>query len=607
MPNKLHTGDRFTPIPSSEGGFQTAALSGTQRLSDLFSFPELPYCAWLQADADIGFRMDSDTGSSGVLTLPALTFLPLSNVDMLNACILVGTAQVAIQFGTGTVGPIPPQPIIETGGGPTPPPPSGLTSLPTQNVVHVMKNGNDSTGLRNRLDKPFLTPGAAQGVAQPGDTIVIWPGTYNSQLLTVNVNYMLIGATITGSGAAAFTFSGSDSVTIFGSGRISNSFGSLNIVANADATGTFISRGIDYGGSPTLSGTAGNAFTVDIEGDMLMLNASWSMTVGGISKLRTKGNISAPVAGTTGVFHQNGEWIHYGDIQTTKRALTSGAGSVVTIYGNVSAIAVDADNQVSTISCNGGGRVTVYGDVIGVNGEFDGDMFVLATGLNSSINVVGDVIYAGMHGIATIGTGGGTTRVEGNVRFRNASGDSATSLIAIHNRTGGAFDVTVYGDVFGASQAIVLSSANPVYQVRCRVTGDVNGFTINNAVVELASDTQCLIEGRLMASETDRKLIISTGKLSVLGGMQGQSVEGGDNGLVIGGTWLFANGRAAFSGAPTNAKTMLLPNAVLVAQDNTSVDLLSGTLLSLGAWGRTSLANGLVLGSFNVESNIPVL
>jgi hypothetical protein len=51
------------------------------------------------------------------------------------------------------------------------------------NSVFVSKNGNDATGSRNRLDLPFLTVGAAETAAQSGDTIMVFPGDYSSEIL----------------------------------------------------------------------------------------------------------------------------------------------------------------------------------------------------------------------------------------------------------------------------------------------------------------------------------------------------------------------------------------------------------------------------------------
>ncbi len=50
--------------------------------------------------------------------------------------------------------------------------------LTLNNMVFVAKNGSDSTGLVNRLDKPFLTILAAQSATTSGYTIYVYPGSY---------------------------------------------------------------------------------------------------------------------------------------------------------------------------------------------------------------------------------------------------------------------------------------------------------------------------------------------------------------------------------------------------------------------------------------------
>jgi hypothetical protein len=56
---------------------------------------------------------------------------------------------------------------------------SALFSLPIQNTLYVAKNGDDSTGLPNRLDKPFLTIFAASQVATAGDAVYVFAGLYD--------------------------------------------------------------------------------------------------------------------------------------------------------------------------------------------------------------------------------------------------------------------------------------------------------------------------------------------------------------------------------------------------------------------------------------------
>ena len=65
-----------------------------------------------------------------------------------------------------------------------------LHSLQFFNTVYVSKNGNDSTGLRNRPDLPFLTMTAAKAASLPGDTGIVFPGLYaENNLLKSGVNW----------------------------------------------------------------------------------------------------------------------------------------------------------------------------------------------------------------------------------------------------------------------------------------------------------------------------------------------------------------------------------------------------------------------------------
>lgn len=73
-----------------------------------------------------------------------------------------------------------------------------------------MKNGNDTTGLVERFDKPFLTIQAAINAAEAAIvlaptnifTVIVYPGVYDGQITLknqVNIQFMK-GTTITGGG-----------------------------------------------------------------------------------------------------------------------------------------------------------------------------------------------------------------------------------------------------------------------------------------------------------------------------------------------------------------------------------------------------------------------
>ncbi len=94
---------------------------------------------------------------------------------------------------------------------------AGAGAAAFTNVVWVAKNGNDGTGVRADLSKPFLTITAALTAALAGDLVFVWPGTYAESLLLKNgVNlYFTDGAVVAWSDAGVnpLVFDGGASVT----------------------------------------------------------------------------------------------------------------------------------------------------------------------------------------------------------------------------------------------------------------------------------------------------------------------------------------------------------------------------------------------------------
>lgn len=66
-----------------------------------------------------------------------------------------------------------------------------LTELSIQNTLYVSKNGDDATGTRNRLDKPYLTIAGASADAQVGDCVYVFGGSYSEPVtwITSQVYY----------------------------------------------------------------------------------------------------------------------------------------------------------------------------------------------------------------------------------------------------------------------------------------------------------------------------------------------------------------------------------------------------------------------------------
>jgi hypothetical protein len=72
---------------------------------------------------------------------------------------------------------------------------NGFLTISNANSIYVMKNGNDTTAVRGRLDKPYLTPVAASKVAVPKDTVFCFPGQYDfaTNLFKAGVNWQGLG------------------------------------------------------------------------------------------------------------------------------------------------------------------------------------------------------------------------------------------------------------------------------------------------------------------------------------------------------------------------------------------------------------------------------
>lgn len=121
---------------------------------------------------------------------------------------------------------------------------NSLTQLVVNNTVFVMKNGSDSTGLVERMDKPFLTIGAARTAALAYFTsrtqndrvrIVVESGKYDESIFVDDfIDYDLGDSVISGiSGTATIyapqmaytaTTNGVPNCIIYGSAIIYNSF-----------------------------------------------------------------------------------------------------------------------------------------------------------------------------------------------------------------------------------------------------------------------------------------------------------------------------------------------------------------------------------------------
>lgn len=209
------------------------------------------------------------------------------------------------------------------------------TSINVANTVFVSKDGVDSTGLRERFDKHFLTITAAQTAAVAGDTIVIYPGTYTDNSLGKNgiTYHFMPGAHINTTGQIFYVVTAM-SLNITGYG----SFTSDNKMFRFAAAGTF--------NVTCLNITQTGAYGVEAVG-IVSTNAVANITVLGKILCSDRG-INVTTGGKAYITAKN--------VEAARLAFSNEGGSGSQLY-------VTADDILVTgSSANTDACVAVYGD-----------------------------------------------------------------------------------------------------------------------------------------------------------------------------------------------------------------------------------------------------
>lgn len=236
---------------------------------------------------------------------------------------------------------------------------TGPSTVPINQSIFVSKSGNDGTGAAYDFSKHYLTITAAASVASAGDTIFVFPGTYNeSDFATGDLNfYFYPGAVVTSSSGLILNLTGGTTV-IDGYGEFiftgSGGFGQAALyVNNADLY--MRCKSLQATGSSICMATyqTGN---VHIEADSITSNTgsviqalSWS----GMMNIKCK-NIScaAPSAGSVSgptLVAINGGFS--GDFQLdADRATISGSISGHYIEGGTGSIKITYRKLISTYS-----------------------------------------------------------------------------------------------------------------------------------------------------------------------------------------------------------------------------------------------------------------
>lgn len=267
------------------------------------------------------------------------------------------------------------------------------------NLIYVDDvNGDDATGLPYRIDKPFKTIAAAELVAIAGDTLYMYPGTYNDFALGVDqVNYYFVEGAIMSSPSSCFSDVGTGGITvrIGGYGRFLSATvaflineGSDFIVTGQDVSGADGAISMDLGSTATFKmeqdivANLGNAIVINGIGTTCFVDcrnisarSTCLATVLGdaTTQLIVNANLIQTKAGLADAFGINNVGgiikVHCNLIEKVNPAggaaavqihPAAAAGSVVELYGNMSCPATGIIMNLA-----GSGRALIHGDAIG--------------------------------------------------------------------------------------------------------------------------------------------------------------------------------------------------------------------------------------------------
>lgn len=251
-------------------------------------------------------------------------------------------------------------------------------------TLYVTKGGVDATGLRGRLDKPFLTIAAAQTAASSGDVIIVYPGTYSEGTLGKSgVRYHFIDGAILSSGTSpAFTNAGSISFTVSGDAEIITTSGTPLFITSTGTVSITAKKITSTSGTTFRTGNSASLYAniretcISSAGDNCILLGSSFMFVkcpvlsaGGFAVAENQSttstlyiNCQTMTSSGSQLFNLLGTNYIYGNMVYTGSGTGIAPGSSglsnVYIYGNLN---VTNSSTAYTFACNN----------VGITGTFD--------------------------------------------------------------------------------------------------------------------------------------------------------------------------------------------------------------------------------------------
>jgi hypothetical protein len=212
---------------------------------------------------------------------------------------------------------------------------NALASLPIENTVFVAKNGDDTTGLPERLDKPFLTIAGARASAIAFFVGAKLPSLGNRILIKV--------------------FSGNYQETIILDNCIDYDLG--NSTFNSKSPNLITDNGVEV--NSIVLGSA-NLGTVANQGVVIGINIAniKSSVVVNINNIDIQ---STTVDSVTGVYCEGNLTLNFNNIYVAGTLVTDIAGVRGIICANAGKIYVKATGNVSIFSLSGGNGVACSG------------------------------------------------------------------------------------------------------------------------------------------------------------------------------------------------------------------------------------------------------
>lgn len=298
--------------------------------------------------------------------------------------------------------------------------PSGAIVSPfLTNLVYVdAVNGDDTTGLPYRIDKSFQTIAAAEAVANPGDTIYVYPGLNNlaAAIGVTNLNYYFCpGAIVRSAGAIINAISG----------EFFNIFGYARFVSTGGTAMTF-----DLGSVVQIQCDSidGRLQAVSVDGGAfvsIVVNGADGIVALGNGVIVNESNIGdgtvchvvTPVlnAGATA-------FATIGPGSDTLIASCNCSGEIISRNGAIDAFAVNHIGGILTIRGNsrkvliaGGASTLNLHPLAGAAARltYYGDIICPSAGLNVQLGAGIALIYGNLHG-GNINLGGGKMIVTGS-------------------------------------------------------------------------------------------------------------------------------------------------------------------------------------------------